>query len=263
VVGIPKTIDNDCDCVDRSFGFTTAVQEAVRAIKSAAVEARSAPNCIGLVKLMGRHAGFIAAHATLASGDPDLCLIPEVRMPLEGENGLLPHLQGVLQRQGHAVVVVAEGAGAGYLSPVLNADGTPATDTGGNSILPEVGPWLKRAITGHFDHLGMEPAVSVKYIDPSYIIRSVPANASDSLYCLLLAQNAVHGAMAGFTGFSVGLYNNRMVYLPMQLIVANSPRVMNPLGRTWERVVSVTGQPSTAVSLADLGMYNSTAKTVF
>ena len=249
--------------MDRSFGFTTAVQEAVKAIKSAAVEARSAPHCIGLVKLMGRHAGFIAAHATLASGDPDLCLIPEVRMPLEGDTGVMTHLRAVLARQGHAVVVVAEGAGAEYLAPVTNADGSLATDAGGNSILPEVGPWLKRAISEHFEGQGLEPAVSVKYIDPSYIIRSVPANASDSLYCLLLAQNAVHGAMAGFTGFSVGLYNNRMVYLPMQLIVANSPRVMNPLGRTWERVVSVTGQPSTAVSLADLGMFNSTAKTVF
>jgi 6-phosphofructokinase 1 len=263
VVGIPKTIDNDCDCVDRSFGFTTAVQQAVSAIKSAAVEAQSALNCIGLVKLMGRHAGFIAAHATLASGDPDLCLIPEVRLPLQGENGLLTHLEEVLQRQGHAVVVVAEGAGGEYLSPVLNSNGAVATDAGGNTILPEVGPWLRSTIMAHFKGAALQPEVSVKYIDPSYIIRSVPANASDSLYCLLLAQNAVHGAMAGFTGFSVGLYNNRMVYLPMELIVRNSPRVMNPLGRTWERVVSVTGQPSTVVPLHELAAFTNTAKTVF
>jgi 6-phosphofructokinase 1 len=60
-----------------------------------------------------------------------------------------------------------------------------------------------------------------------------------------LAQNAVHGVMAGFTGFSVGLCNNRMVFLPIPQLVATSPRSMNPKGRTWERVLALTRQPNT------------------
>lgn len=248
VVGIPKTIDNDVSLVDRSFGFTTAVGEAVKAIKAAVVEARSAPHCVGLVKLMGRHAGFIAAHATLASGDVDACLVPEVTTPLHGQDGLIPHLHAVIQRKGHAVVVVAEGAGTEYMPPEVDEQGKPAVDAGGNAKLPPVGPWLRDTLARELGALlGEKPPV--KLIDPSYVIRSVPANASDALYCLLLGQNAVHGAMAGLTGFSVGLYNNRTVYIPMQVLVDNSPRVMDPLGRTWERVLGVTGQPFTAQAL--------------
>jgi 6-phosphofructokinase 1 len=242
---IPKTIDNDLDLIDRSFGFNTSVAEAQRSILSAKVEAKCAPNGVGLVKLMGRHAGYIASHATLASGDVDLCLIPEVPIVLNTEDGkgCLDHVERCIAKQGHVVIVVAEGAGEELLGK--NAE----VDAGGNRKLPEIIPFLKKKIVDHFKSKGQE--CNFKYLDPSYMIRSVPADAGDSLYCMLLAQNAVHGAMAGFTGFTVGLTNNRTVFLPITAIVRNSPRLMDPVGRTWERVLSVTGQPDTTNYLSD------------
>jgi len=242
VVGIPKTIDNDVDIIDRSFGFTTSVEAAQAAIRSAKTEAMcNLPNGIGIVKLMGRSAGFIAVHATLASGDVDLCLVPEKVIELEGPQGCLPFLVERVKEQGHAVVVVAEGAG----EELLGKNGL--TDASGNKVLPAIGEYLKKQINSYFAKQGMES--TVKYIDPSYMIRSVPANASDSLYCMLLAQNAVHGAMAGYTSFSVGLVNNRVVYIPISKLVATSPRMMDPVGRTWERILTSTRQPDTRATL--------------
>ena len=238
VAGIPKTIDNDVDFIDHSFGFNSAVEAAQVAIRSAKTEAVcNLPNGIGIVKLMGRSAGFIAAHATMASSDVDLCLVPEVPIDLDGENGCLPHLMRRVAQQGYAVVVVAEGAG----EDVLGA--STETDASGNKKLPAIGEFMKEQITSYFAKHGK--VATVKYIDPSYTVRSVPANAADSLYCMQLAQNAVHGAMAGLTGFSVGLCNNRMVFLPIPELVATSPRSMNPRGRTWERVLALTRQPNT------------------
>ena len=231
VVGLPKTIDNDVDYIDHSFGFSSAVEAAQLAIRSAKTEATcNLPNGIGIVKLMGRSAGFIAAHATMSSYDVDLCLVPEVPIVLDGPKGCLPHLRRRVQEQGYAVVVVAEGAGEEVLG--VSAE----TDASGNKKLPQIGEFLKDAVADYFRQFGEE--ATVKYIDPSYTVRSVAANAADSLYCMQLAQNAVHGAMAGFTGFSVGLCNNRMVWLPIPELVATSPRVMNRHGRTWERYVA-------------------------
>ena len=236
VAGIPKTIDNDVDLIDRSFGFQTSVEAAQAAILSAKTEARcNLPNGIGIVKLMGRSAGFISAFATLASGDVDLCIVPEVPMDLHGCNGYLDFILKRVEEQGHAVVVVAEGAGEEVLGE------SAEKDAGGNKKLPKIGEYLKSAIENHFKK--KSKVATVKYIDPSYMIRSVPANASDSLYCMQLAQNAVHGTMAGYTGFSTGLVNNRMVYIPIPRLVESSPRVMDPNGRTWERVRAMTRQP--------------------
>lgn len=232
VAGVPKTIDNDIGIIDHSFGFNTAVAQAKNAIRSAVVEAKCTPGGIGIVKLMGRHAGYIAAHATLSSRETDVCLIPEVPFPLEG---LMNHLQSVVKSQGHAVIVVAEGAGKDLIKA------TKMTDESGNPVLPDVGKFLSLHIGQHMKDAGIPS--SIKYHDPSYMVRSVPANASDSIMCLLLAQNAVHGAMSGYTGFSSGLVNNRSVLLPMDLLCAVSPAFMNPHGRTWERVLTLTHQP--------------------
>jgi 6-phosphofructokinase 1 len=242
VAGIPKTIDNDVDYIDRSFGFASAVEAAQTAIRCAKTEAScNLPNGIGIVKLMGRSAGFIAVHATLGSGDVDLCLVPEVATVLDGTDGCLPHLMRRVKQQGYAVVVVAEGAGEELL-------GTSAeVDASGNKRLPKIGDFMKTQIEDYYTEHG--DVATVKYIDPSYMIRSVPANAADSLYCMQLAQNAVHGAMAGFTGFSIGLCNNKMVFLPIPELVSTSPRMMNPRGRTWERVLALTRQPNTVKPL--------------
>jgi len=169
VVGIPKTIDNDLDLIDRSFGFNSAVEEAMKAIQTAKTEAQgNMPNGIGIVKLMGRSAGFIASHAVLSSSNCNLCLVPEVPIELEGPNGCLPHLECVIRDQGYAVVVVAEGAG----EELLGIDAR--VDASGNKILPEIGPFLKKSIAEHFKAKGIQ--TTIKYIDPSYMIRSVPAN---------------------------------------------------------------------------------------
>jgi len=237
VAGIPKTIDNDVACLDRSFGFITSVEAAQAAIRAAKVEAScNLPNGIGIVKLMGRSSGYIAAHATLGSGDVDLCLVPEVPIVLDGPTGCLPHLWNRVKSKGHAVVVVAEGAGEELLGK------STETDASGNKKLPQIGEYMKKVINEYFKDHG--EGATVKYIDPSYMIRSVPANATDTLYCMQLGQNAVHGTMAGYTGFSVGLCNNKMCFLPIPELVATSPRQMDPKGRTWERILAVTRQPN-------------------
>ena len=172
---------------------------------------------------MGKSAGFIAAYASLRSGDVDLCLIPEVPIQLEGEYGVLPHLFERVNRQGFAAVVVAEGAGEEILGESI------ATDASGNKKLPQIGEFMKKATT-------------VKYIDQSYMVRSMPANAADTMHCIQLGQNAVHDCMVGFTGFSVVMCNNKTVMIPIFQLVATSPRHVNPRGRTWERIVAITRQ---------------------
>ncbi len=236
VACIPKTIDNDIGIIDKSFGFDTAVAEARKAIASVVLEAQCAPNGIGIVKLMGRHAGYISAHATLASSQVDICLVPEVPFHLHGKNGLLNHVHRLLKNQKSAVIVVAEGAGADLLAS--NAE----KDESGNAKLGDIGHFMARNIDLYFRSQNVP--VSVKYVDPSYMIRSVPAAAEDAVFCLFLASHAVHGAMAGYTNFSVGLVTGRTVYMPIPVVVDASPSYLNPKGSTWERVLSMTHQPN-------------------
>eukprot|EP00742_Colponemidia_sp_Colp-10_P001562 GILJ01001679.1.p2 GENE.GILJ01001679.1~~GILJ01001679.1.p2 ORF type:complete len:309 (+),score=50.58 GILJ01001679.1:2185-3111(+) len=228
VVGVPKTIDNDIGIIDRSFGFYTAVGEAVETIKCAKVEVMCTQNSIGIVKLMGRHAGHIAAHAVLASGDANICLVPEIPFKLEGEDGLLAHIKRHLLRTKHCIIVVAEGAGEDMVR-AFSGEKDVHKDPSGNLQLPEIGGFLRKQIESFFDKNKM--SVKVFYMDPSYMIRSVKANAADQYQCLILAQNAVHGAMAGYTGITVGLVNNRSVYIPITQITAVSPSGMRPVGR--------------------------------
>mmetsp|Transcript_9633 Transcript_9633/g.13476 ORF Transcript_9633/g.13476 Transcript_9633/m.13476 type:complete len:276 (-) Transcript_9633:115-942(-) len=238
VAGIPKTIDNDVALVDKSFGFETSVETAQDAIDSAVIEAScNIPNGIGIVKLMGRHSGFIAAHATLASGDVDLCLVPEMPLVLDGPKGFLPHLMRRIKEKGYAVLVVAEGAGEDVLGQSMK------TDASGNKELPKIAEYIRKSIETYFEDMGM-PA-TCKTIDPSYTIRSVAANPADQMLCMVLAQNAVHAAMAGYTEFTVGMMNSKAVLIPMSLIISTSPRQLNPYGRVLERVLSTTLQPNT------------------
>mmetsp|Transcript_5059 Transcript_5059/g.10336 ORF Transcript_5059/g.10336 Transcript_5059/m.10336 type:complete len:573 (-) Transcript_5059:105-1823(-) len=237
VAGIPKTIDNDVDYIDRSFGFLTAVEAAQASIHSAKTEATCVmPNGVTVVKLMGRSAGFLAATSALGSGDVDAVLVPEVPIVLDGEDGILPFIYHRCKEQKYAVVVVAEGAGEDILGK------STQVDKGGNRKLPPIGEFIRDQIKDYFTAQGEDS--TVRYIDPSYTVRSVPANAADSIYCTDLAQNAVHGTMAGYTGFSVGLINNQCCYIPIPQLVATSPRQMNPRGQIWERVLAMTGQPS-------------------
>lgn len=239
VVGIPKAIDNDLRYIDQSFGFETAFAEAVKSIRTAHVEATGAPRGVGLVKLMGRHSGFIACHATLASGDVNFALIPEVPFRLLGEHGLLRALERRLDARGHAVIVVAEGADDGLLEPARQggdaegSDGTPPAD---------IGEHLRAEILRYFVDQDIE--LSLKYVDPSYDIRSVPASASDSIYCLRLAQNAVHAAMCGKTAMLVGQWHGSLVHVPMKLTVTGRKQV-DPRGDLWLSVLEDTGQPVT------------------
>ncbi|KAI3756003.1 hypothetical protein L1987_55815 [Smallanthus sonchifolius] len=241
VAGIPKTIDNDIPVIDKSFGFDTAVEEAQRAINAAHVEAESAENGIGVVKLMGRYSGFIAMYATLASRDVDLCLIPESPFYLEGEGGLLEYVEKRLKDNGHMVIVVAEGAGQELLA-ADNLKTSTAKDASGNKLLQDVGLWISDKIKAHFAKIPSMP-ITLKYIDPTYMIRAVPSNASDNVYCTLLAQSCVHGVMAGYTGFTSGLVNGRQTYIPFNRITEKQNNVVIT-DRMWARLLSSTNQPS-------------------
>jgi 6-phosphofructokinase 1 len=234
VVGVPKTIDNDIHFIDRSFGFESAYSAAVEVIRAARVEATGARDGIGLVKLMGRHSGFVACNAALASTDVDLVLIPEVPMKLEGEHGVLRYVERVLDRQGHAVIVVAEGAAQDLVADSAGADKS------GNSKLGDVGVFLRDRITQHFKQENRD--VTLKYIDPSYAIRSVPASPSDSVYCWNMARNAVHAAMAGNTEMLIGRWHARFVHVPMPLATRNRKQV-DPGDDVWTSVIEATGQP--------------------
>jgi 6-phosphofructokinase 1 len=241
VVGIPKTIDNDIPYIDQSFGFQTAFAEATRSIDAAHVEAKAAPNGVGLVKLMGRHSGFIACYASLAEPDANYVLIPEVPFLLEGPDGLLEHLLRRVKTRGHALIVVAEGAGQDLLA-VRGDGGAAGVDASGNQKLADIGSYLRQRIADHFAAAGEE--LNLKYVDPSYMIRSVPANPYDSVYCLRLAQNAVHAAMAGRTEMVIGRWHGRYVHIPMPLAVSRRNQV-SPDGDLWLAVLEATGQPHT------------------
>ncbi|MEJ3654480.1 ATP-dependent 6-phosphofructokinase [Actinomycetes bacterium KLBMP 9759] len=234
VVGVPKTIDNDIPYIDQSFGFQTAFSHASDAIRAAQVEAKSTANGIGLVKLMGRHSGFIASYAALARSGADVVLIPEVPFALDGEGGLLAHLRRRVTERGHAVVVAAEGAGQELLAS------SEGHDASGNAKLQDIGPYLRRRIGDHFADAGIE--TSIRYIDPSYAIRSVPANPYDSVYCVRLSQAAVHAAMSGRTQMVVGRYRRRFVHVPMAAAVSRRNQV-DPHGDLWLAVLESTGQP--------------------
>lgn len=234
VIGIPKTIDNDINLLSRSFGFNTAVSMATKAIGAAHVEANGAPNGIGLVKLMGRTSGFIAASAALGKRYANFVLIPEADLALEGPNGFLVALEKRLARRKHAVIVVAEGAGQKYCS-------AQGTDESGNPKLGDIGLYLKERILQYFQTKGIE--INLKYIDPSYTIRSVPATADDSIFCGFLGQEAVHAGMAGKTNMVVGSLNDQFVYVPMREIVKGRKHV-DLDGNLWRSVMEATGQPS-------------------
>ncbi|XP_072987992.1 ATP-dependent 6-phosphofructokinase 6-like [Typha latifolia] len=240
VAGIPKTIDNDIAVIDKSFGFDTAVEEAQRAINAAHVEAESVENGIGVVKLMGRYSGFIAMYATLASRDVDCCLIPESPFYLEGKGGLFEHIEKRLKENGHMVIVVAEGAGQDLIAESMRS--MDHQDASGNKLLLDVGLWLSQKIKDHFSRR-RKMAMNLKYIDPTYMIRAVPSIASDNIYCTLLAHSAIHGAVAGYTGFTVGPVNGRHSYIPFYRITERQNKVVIT-DRMWARLLSSTNQPS-------------------
>jgi 6-phosphofructokinase 1 len=231
VIGIPKTIDNDISYVDVSFGFETAVSESRTAIYSAHTEAVGARNGVGLVKLMGRESGFIAAYAALANNDVNFCLVPEVPFTLEA---FLETLKTRLEKRGHAVIVAAEGAGQSLLSE------TGKKDASGNIRFEDIGFFLKEQINAYFKEVGMK--VELKYIDPSYTIRSLPANSRDSAFCVLLGHNAVHAGMAGRTNTVVGYWKNQFTHVPIPLAVSERKQI-DPEAWLWGNVLSCTGQP--------------------
>ncbi len=234
VVGIPKTIDNDLGFTERTFGFETAVYAAAEVITGAHVEAKGALNGIGLVKLMGRDSGFIAATASLANSVVNFCLVPEVPFELDGPRGLLAALEKRFRHKQHAVIVVAEGAGQ-HLIPARELK----KDASGNILHQDIGPFLQERIKAHLKSRGIEH--SIKYFDPSYLVRSVPARGTDAVYCLHLAENAVHAAMAGKTAMVVGSWADSFVHVPVRL-ATRERRKINPCGQLWRSVLMSTGQ---------------------
>ena len=234
VVGLPKTIDNDINFASPSFGFDTSVETAAMAIKGAHVEATGAPWGIGLVKVMGRDAGYIAAQSALSCQEVNFVLIPESPFDIHGENGLLAALDKRMKKRGNAVIVVAEGAGQNLV------ESSGKKDASGNVKLSDIASLLKQEIMAHFRAQNIEP--TLKYIDPSYIIRSVPANANDRIYCSFLGINAVHAAMAGRTGLVISRWNGRYVHIPMEAVTKGKKRISTN-SNYWRAVLESTGQP--------------------
>jgi 6-phosphofructokinase 1 len=230
VIGIPKTIDNDVSFVQKTFGFETAVAEARRAIYAANTEAEAARNGIGLVKLMGRDSGFIAAFSVLVDSQANFCLVPEIPFTLER---FLTELKARLERRSHAVIVVAEGAGQDLLAK------TAERDASGNIKHGDIGSFLRDAIKEYFKSAGI--AINIKYIDPSYTIRSVPANPHDSAFCLLLGHSAVHAGISGRTNMVVGFWNHQFTHVPISL-AASQRKKIDPQGTLWNSVLACTGQ---------------------
>ncbi|MFP4629588.1 MAG: ATP-dependent 6-phosphofructokinase [Desulfohalobiaceae bacterium] len=241
IIGVPKTIDNDIYFVSRTFGFDTAVTKATEAIRCAHTEALGAPNGIGMVKLMGREAGFIAAEASLAQKDVNYVLIPEEPFELDGPRGLLQNLRYRLKSRGHAVIVVAEGAGQDLYRKEAHLNGEEvATDPSGNPVLGDICSLLQAKIKDYFQ--AQDTEITLKFIDPSYIIRSIAANASDRVYCGFLGQNAVHAAMAGKTNMVVSNLQDHYIHLPLSL-VTKERRKLNTSSNYWRAVLESTGQP--------------------
>jgi 6-phosphofructokinase 1 len=235
VAGIPKTIDNDIDLIQKSFGFETAFSIANDIIRNAHNEASGAHNGIALVKVMGRDSGFIAASAALSIQEVNFVLIPEISFDLYGQRGFLKILRKRLEERHHSVIVVAEGAGQDFFEP-----GSHEKDASGNIKHKDIGIYLKEKIKEEFDSKNFPHAI--RYIDPSYIIRSAPANANDSKFCNLLAQNAVHAALSGRTDFVVGFWNNHFTLVPIPLVVAKRKKI-DVEGELWWNVLEATGQP--------------------
>jgi 6-phosphofructokinase 1 len=234
VAGIPKTIDNDINFIEKSFGFETAFTIASDILRGAHNEAKGAFNGIALVKLMGRDSGFIAANSTLAVQEVNFAIIPEMDLELEGPNGFLKQLHTRLEKKKHALIVVAEGAGQNLFKESVNEK-----DKSGNTKYKDIGLFLKKKIEKYFKEF--DYPFTIKYIDPSYIIRSAEANATDSLFCNLLAQHAVHAAMAGRTGFVVGYWNSQFTTLPIDVTVKTRKRISIE-GELWSNVLETTGQ---------------------
>lgn len=239
IVGIPKTVDNDIEFVEKTFGFDTAVVKASEAVAAAHMEAHSQINGIGLVKLMGRDSGFIAVHTVLAVHEANFVLIPEVPFDLEGPQGFLPMLEKRLARRGHAVIVVAEGAGQHFFTQEVKFDAS------GNRKLGDIGLFLKEKIEEYFKAKNKE--INLKYIDPSYMIRSAIAEPVDSMYCERLGNNAVHAAMAGKTKLLIGLVNNEFVHIPIRAATSKRKQV-NPEGSLWRDAIEATQQPMSMVN---------------
>jgi 6-phosphofructokinase 1 len=239
VVGVPKTIDNDLSFITRTFGFETAVSKAQESIYAAHVEANGVLNGVGLVKVMGRDSGFIAAQTALASQQANYVLIPEVPFDLDGPRGFLASLEERIKRKGHAVVVVAEGAGQDLMSEEYGD--INEKDAGGNAKMYNIGYFLKTKIGEHFKKADIE--CTIRYIDPSYTIRASAPNSNDAIYCARLASNAVHAAMAGKTMVLMSQWNGVYVHVPMQMATRARNRV-NPQGRLWHDVLESTWQPT-------------------
>ena len=236
VIGIPKTVDNDISFVERTFGLETAFSVAAESIRSAHTEAIGAPYGIGIVKVMGRGSGFIAANAALALAEVNFVLIPEVPFGLDGKEGLFSLIEDRLRKRDHAVIIVAEGAGQDYVK-----DTTGKKDESGNPALGDIGMFLKDAIKTYFKQK-TDLYVNIKYIDPSYMVRSVTANAHDAIYCIQLAQNAVHAGMAGKTGIIIGQWNGQFTHVPIN-IATSRRKMLSPEDPLWLSVLEATGQP--------------------
>jgi 6-phosphofructokinase 1 len=184
---------------------------------------------------MGRDSGFITAYATIANPVVNFCLIPETDFQMDGEDGLLKALERRFANgKTHTVIVVAEGAGQKLIEGEEER-----RDASGNILKKDIGEYIRRRITEHFEQIGV--TTSVKYFDPSYMIRSVPARGTDAIRCYMLARNAVHAAMAGRTNCVVGSLGDWYTLVPIRLATIERQKVQLN-SDLWRSVMDATGQ---------------------
>ena len=141
-------------------------------------------------------------------------------------DALLRYVNEKLDEKDHCILVVAEGVN----TRVVDGNG-PVTVDG------DVGPWLCAQLKANLE------SISLKYVDPSYAVRSAPSNAADTIFCSRLAQHAAHGALGGSTAFAVGTVNTHYVEIPLQDF-ANRAAVCAVTGRIFGDLVRSTGQPA-------------------
>jgi phosphofructokinase-like protein len=200
VVGVPKTIDNDLNATDYTFGFDTAVNIAMEAIDRLHTTAESHHRAL-IVEVMGRHAGWIALHAGLAGG-ANVILIPEQPFSIEK---VCDYVESRFQSHYAPILVVAEGA-----VPIegQQALGSRGVDAFGHARLGGIGEWLAGQIE---TRTGKEARTTVL----GHIQRGGTPTAFDRVLATRFGLHAVDAVAAGDWGQMVALRGTDIVRVPL------------------------------------------------
>ena len=201
VVGVPKTIDNDLNATDFTFGFDTAVNIAMEAIDRLHTTAESHHRVL-VVEVMGRHAGWIALHAGIAGG-ANVVLIPEQPFDIEK---VCAHVEERFKSQYSPIIVVSEGA-----MPVDGGDMTLVSgekDAFGHVRLGGIGDRLAKEIE---DRTGKESRAVVL----GHVQRGGTPTAFDRWLATRFGLHAIAAVSEGDFGTMMALRGTDIVRVPL------------------------------------------------